>query len=53
MILTNMPQGEVELKKKLESYADHIQQVVQRLPCGSEAETHRCGDNKITGAIFY
>ena len=37
MILPSTPQGKAELKKELAKFhADHIQQVVQRLPCPVE-----------------
>ena len=37
MILPKTPQGKAELKKELAKFhADHIQQVVQRLPCPVE-----------------
>ena len=37
VILPNTPQGKAELKKKLAKFhADHIQRVVQRLPCPVE-----------------
>ena len=37
MILPSTPQGKAELKKELAKFhADHIQSVVQRLPCPVE-----------------
>ena len=37
MILPKTPQGQAELQKELAKFhADHIQQVVQRLPCPVE-----------------